>query len=162
APRPGELCIEAAVCLALGEPHGDRPSCVHSVDRAYAIAINDANWPSDAARAKALLPLGLAQLGTAGKDRRAWVEYVVVQTVKRVLPPVLRQAGLNEHAEACAAVTALASAYTAAVHADAAHGVAVHADAAYAADAARAARAARAAYAADAAAAYDAADADAA
>jgi hypothetical protein len=27
-PRPGSLCVEAAVCLALGEAHSDTPSCV--------------------------------------------------------------------------------------------------------------------------------------
>lgn len=27
-PTPGKMCVEAAVCYALGEPHGDEPSCV--------------------------------------------------------------------------------------------------------------------------------------
>ena len=27
-PILGQMCIEAAVCFALGEPHGDEPSCV--------------------------------------------------------------------------------------------------------------------------------------
>lgn len=89
---PGSLCIESAICLALGEPHGDNPSCVAPEDRAYAIVINDAPWPSPQARAEALLPLGLAQLGTAGTDRSAWVARVVEGTIRRVLPIALRAA----------------------------------------------------------------------
>src|SRR3990167_1581353 len=91
-PRPGELCIEAAICLAIGEPHGDKPSCVHTTDRAYAIAINDAPWPTPQARAEALLPLGLAQLGTAGRDRSAWLAALVDGTARRVVPMWLRRA----------------------------------------------------------------------
>lgn len=27
-PIPGQMCVEAAVCYALGLPHGDDPACV--------------------------------------------------------------------------------------------------------------------------------------
>jgi hypothetical protein len=117
-PKPGGLCIEAAICLALGEPHSDRPSCVAEPDRKFAIVINDAQWSSSEARARALLPLALAQLGTAGTDRSAWIQALALGTVQRVLPTALRAAGLHEHAERCAQVTtleeALAAAYAAA------------------------------------------------
>ena len=139
-PQPGGLCIEAAICLALGEPHSDRPSCVAEPDREFAIGINDADWSSPEARAQALLPLALAQLGTAGTDRSAWVQALALGTVQRVLPIALRVAGLTEHAERCAQVTTLEEAR------DAARAAAADAEAA--AYAARAA--ARAAYAADA------------
>jgi len=144
-PRPGNLCVEAAVCLALGEAHSDRPSCVAEPDRVFAIRINDAAWSSREARAKALMPLALAQLGTAGTDRSAWAQALALGTVQHVLPIALRAAGLTEHAERCAQVTTLEEAREAA---DAAAADA-HADA-LAARAADAALAAAAAYAASA------------
>lgn len=27
-PEPGKMCVEAAVCFALGQPFGDDPACV--------------------------------------------------------------------------------------------------------------------------------------
>ncbi len=44
SPVPGELCLEAAICLALGLPHGDAPPCVAEPDRQFAIGLNDADW----------------------------------------------------------------------------------------------------------------------
>ena len=146
-PKPGALCIEAAICLALGEPHGDQPTCVAAADRELAIRINDAAWLDAATRAEALLPIGLASLGTAGTDRAEWSRRVCEGTIRRIVPMALRAAAwVHPHLEHQAALIAAAAAY-AADAADAA--------AAYAADAA--------AYAADAAAAdADAADAAAA
>jgi hypothetical protein len=89
-PKPGELCVEAAICLALGEPHGDQPSCVHQVDRDFAIRLNDSAWSSDKARAEAMLPLAIAQLGTAGKDRTEWVKRIAEGTIRKVVPMALR------------------------------------------------------------------------
>lgn len=92
APRPGSLCVEAAICLAMGEPHSDRPSCVAAPDRDFAIRINDAMWSSTEARAKALLPLALAQLGTAGSDRGPWVRRLVEGTIRQIVPLTMRAA----------------------------------------------------------------------
>lgn len=172
-PQPGLLCVEAAICLALGEPHSDRPSCVAEKDRAYAIAINDATWSSPEARARALLPLALAQLGTAGTDRSEWVRRLVEGTIQRVLPIALRAAAkvaTGEHssrlasaADRCERDGDRAAARAAARAADAAYAAADARAAAYAADAARATDAAYAAaayahaYAVGAAAAYAAA-----
>jgi hypothetical protein len=91
-PRPGSLCVEAAICLAVGEPHSDRPSCVAQPDREFAVRINDAPWSSPEARAKALLPLALAQLGTAGSDRGPWVQRVAEGTIRQIVPIALRAA----------------------------------------------------------------------
>ncbi len=41
SPVPGELCLEAAICLALGLPHGDAPPCVAEPDREFAIGLSD-------------------------------------------------------------------------------------------------------------------------
>lgn len=88
----GMTCIEGAISLASGEGLTDTPSCVAAEDRAYAIRINDAAWPSPEARAEALLPLALAQVGTAGTDRAPWVRRLVEGTIRRVAPIYLRHA----------------------------------------------------------------------
>src|SRR5690242_21920248 len=64
-PIPGMMCVEAAVCFAMGLPHGDNPPCVHPVVRSFKIALNDKNWGSNAARAKGMRKLAVAQLGSA-------------------------------------------------------------------------------------------------
>jgi hypothetical protein len=63
--KPGQMCIEAAVNYAKGANHNDSPICVHSVVRAFAIALNDAVWSSNQARAEGMRGLAIAQLGTA-------------------------------------------------------------------------------------------------
>ena len=89
---PGHMCIEAAVCLALGEPFSDSPSCVAKPDREFAININDCSWSSPEARAHALLPLALAQLETAGTDRTAWVKALAEGVIRKIVPMALRAA----------------------------------------------------------------------
>ena len=165
SPRPGSLCIEAAVCLAMGEPHGSRPSCVEEPDRDFSIGINDAQWSSTEARAKALLPLALAQLGTAGTDRVPWVRRVVEGTIRRILPIAMRtaakvhpdeqhRAALEAAAVCCEQEGTRDAANAANAAANAANAAHAHAHA-YAANAANAAHAAYAATAdVDAAAAY--------
>src|SRR5277367_3655848 len=65
-PIPGQMCVEAAVCYALGLPHGDDPKCVAQSLRRLKIRLNDSNWSSDQARSKGLRRLALVQLGSAG------------------------------------------------------------------------------------------------
>ncbi len=88
-PVPGKMCVEAAVCFALGEPHGDQPSCVGAAVRSYKIRLNDSRWSSDAARTKGLRPLAVAQLGSDKIDQRAFDQYIVLAGIKRVLPVAL-------------------------------------------------------------------------
>jgi len=40
-PFPGQMCVEAAVCFALGLEHGDDPGCVSPVLRQLKIGLND-------------------------------------------------------------------------------------------------------------------------
>ena len=108
-PEPGQMCVEAAICWALGESHGDRPTCVAAPDRDCAIAINDSAWSSPAIRAKHMLPLALAQLGTAGTDRTAWEARVIEGTIRRVLPLSLRAAA-RVHPDATHAAALIAAA----------------------------------------------------
>jgi hypothetical protein len=65
--RPGYMCVEAAVCYALGLPHGDDPPCVATAARFFKIALNDNyGWSNKAARAKGMRKLAVAQVGSAG------------------------------------------------------------------------------------------------
>ncbi len=63
-PEPGQMCVEAAVCYALGLPHGDEPGCVSASVRKFKIRLNDSSWSTNEARAKGLRRLALAQLGS--------------------------------------------------------------------------------------------------
>ena len=83
------MCIEAAIAISCGEGFSDRPKCVHTVDRGFAVQINDAKWSSPQARAEALWPLALAQLDTAGKDRSKWVENLVKGIDENVYNPLM-------------------------------------------------------------------------
>lgn len=64
--KPGKMCVEAAVCYALGLPHGDNPPCVGVAVRAFKIRLNDSGWSSPEARAKGMRKLAIAQLGSDG------------------------------------------------------------------------------------------------
>jgi len=63
-PIPGQMCVEAAVCYAMGLPHSDDPKCVAPILRSLKIRLNDSTWSSDKARANGLRRLALAQLGS--------------------------------------------------------------------------------------------------
>jgi hypothetical protein len=95
------FCVMEAVAYVAGEPWSDHPACTCPVITAFMVAWNDA-LPSDADRARLLLPLIPVLVGTRGskalKTRRAnmaadW--YIRVQT-----PAWLRLAGLTTQAEA--------------------------------------------------------------
>jgi hypothetical protein len=177
-PVPGQMCVEAAVCFALGLPHGDEPSCVSRALRSFKIKLNDANWSSNEARAKGLRRLALIQLSSAGHlDDREFAHRLAELAIRKAVPAALRSAAsiqkdpkhkeaLLHHANACESEGTRSAALEAkaAAAADAAAAYAAYAAAAYAAYAAAAAAYAAyaaAAYAADAAAAAaaDAADA---
>lgn len=64
--RDGQMCVEAAICYALGLPHSDNPGCVTYSVMSFKIVLNDQNWSSPQARAKGLRNLGIAQLGSKG------------------------------------------------------------------------------------------------
>ena len=110
-PVPGQMCVEAAVCYALGQPHGDDPECVAPSVRAFKIALNDSDWPSEQARADGMMEIGIAQLGTRGEiDEKEFAKKMAELTIRRVLPISLRALAAipffaGEHAEklnACA------------------------------------------------------------
>ncbi len=132
-PIPGEMCVEAAVCYALGEKHGDAPTCVSPALRAFKIGLNDANWSSNTIRAKGMRRIALAQLGSAGElDEIEFTKRLAMLTVTKILPRALRLCNLENEAKICeAAINLTAAARAADAAADAAAAYAV-ADAAHA------------------------------
>jgi len=92
-PVPGEMCVEAAVCYAMGLPHGDQPSCVSPALRQLKIRLNDARWSSDVARSRGLRRLALAQLGSAGNlDEREFAKRCARLAIQTSVPVALRAA----------------------------------------------------------------------
>ena len=179
-PKPGQMCVEAAVCFALGLPHGDDPACVSRALRSLKIRLNDSRWSSNEARAKGLRRLAVAQLGSADTlDDKEFTRRVAELAIRVSVPTALRAAAsiqkdvhkaaaMRDAADLCekeptrenalkgkAAADAAADADDADAYADAAAAAAAAAANAYAvADAAYAVAVADAAYAvADAAAA---------
>jgi hypothetical protein len=178
-PVPGQMCVEAAVVYALGEKHGDNPSCVSLAVRQLKIRLNDSYWSSDVARAKGLRRLAIAQLGTKGTiDDKEFAKHVAEIAIRKAVPYALwcaakiqkdathrqklldaahrcEREGTKEAANAAANAADYASAYAAAD--SAAYAAADSASAAYyaasaSAYAAAACAAAASAYAADSAA----------
>jgi hypothetical protein len=92
-PVPGKICAEAAVCYALGQPHGDDPVCVAPSLRALVIITNDAAWSTKTARAAGLRRLALAQLGSRYElDEREFMASVDRLAIQKYLPIALRAA----------------------------------------------------------------------
>lgn len=71
-PIPGRMCVEAAICYALGLPHGDNPRCVHHAIRSYKIFINDLDWSSEKVRARGMRRAAIAQLGSSDINGKEW------------------------------------------------------------------------------------------
>lgn len=89
--KGGAVCIEAAICEALGLPHGDDPGCVAEVVRGFKIRLNDSNWSTPMARAAGLRDLGIAQLGTRGMlDNKAFAAPLVKYGIQVLAPKALR------------------------------------------------------------------------
>ena len=89
----GEMCVEAAVCYALGLPHGDDPGCVAPALRSLKIRLNDSNWSSKEARAQGLRRLAIAQLGSKNElDEKKFVKRLVDYAIRISTPQALRSA----------------------------------------------------------------------
>lgn len=92
-PEPGKMCVEAAVCYAMGLPHSDRPTCVSPALRELVIRLNDSSWSSKDARAKGLRRLAVAQLGSADVlDENEFIRRVVDLAIRKQVPIALRAA----------------------------------------------------------------------
>src|SRR5262245_9762431 len=92
-PEPGKMCVEAAVCYAIGLPHGDDPACVAPSLRRLKIGLNDRAWLSPRACAKGLRRIALSQWGRAGVlDEQEFRRRVVDMTIRKAVPVGLRAA----------------------------------------------------------------------
>lgn len=91
-PEPGRMCVEAAVCFAMGLPHSDEPTCVGSTVRCFKIRLNDSHWSSDAARTNGMRKLAIAQLGSDQISQQDFAELVAEGCIRRILPIALRNA----------------------------------------------------------------------
>jgi hypothetical protein len=88
---PGAMCVEAAVCYALGEDHSDTPTCVAPWVRNIKITLNDCLWPSDKARARGLRRVAVAQLGSKGKvSELKFVRTLRLIILQEFLPKLLK------------------------------------------------------------------------
>jgi hypothetical protein len=91
--KPGMMCVEAAVCYALGLPHGDDPACVSRAVRSLKITLNDRYWSSKTARAKGLRRLAIAQLGSRGAiDDKEFAKRCAELATRTCVPAALRSA----------------------------------------------------------------------
>jgi hypothetical protein len=139
-PEPGKMCVEAAVCYAMGLPHSDEPPCVSDAVRAAKIQLNDSKWSSDRARGAGMLAVAVGQLGSKGVvDDLKFSEMFLWRVVREIVCPMFEKIGLPEYAEAMRSADTLGSlersayAAEAAAAAEAADGVGEAANVVYAA-----------------------------
>lgn len=111
-PEPGKMCVEAAVCYAMGIEHSDEPPCVARSVRAFKIVLNDSAWSSNTARAKGLKRLAIAQLGSDEIDETIFVKELALSIVRQVLPIALRASELPTNAFECESVKDLSAAWS--------------------------------------------------
>ena len=90
-PKPGKMCVEAAICYALDLPHGDDPGCVMPSLRRLKIRLNDSRWSTNKARAEGLRRLAIAH-GSKGMDEKDFAKRVATMTIRTVVPGALRSA----------------------------------------------------------------------
>jgi hypothetical protein len=90
-PIPGQMCVEAAVCYAMGLPHSDEPTCVSPALRKLKIRLNDSRWSSNEVRSKGMRRLALIQLGSAGAlDDREFAKRLAEMVIRKQVPSALR------------------------------------------------------------------------
>lgn len=90
-PVPGNMCVEAAVCYAMGLPHSDEPPCVHPALRTMKIILNDGSWGEKHCRAKAMRRLAVLQLGSIDSFNVIdFVSRLIVIVTNFCLLPLLR------------------------------------------------------------------------
>ena len=119
-PVPGEMCVEAAVCYALGLPHGDDPGCVVDSVRRLKIILNDSHvWQSNISRAEGLRRLAIAQLGSRDTvDEKELLRQIrfLVRDLKEQYPAAdsFMATAVHDYYSATAAAPSNAAAYAAA------------------------------------------------
>ena len=108
--KPGEMCIEAAVCYAYGLPHNDNPPCVGVAVRRFKIRLNDSKWSSPQSRAKGMIGIAIAQLGSNEIDQKEFAKRVTLKTINQIISNIAKKKHLPEVEEEMRLVTDLARA----------------------------------------------------
>lgn len=93
-PIPGQMCVEAAVCYAMGMEHDDEPTCVDEDVRDAKIALNDMKWPSREERAKGMRRIAVAQLGS--DEINGFREFLQEAVINNIAIPALKQKGAED------------------------------------------------------------------
>jgi hypothetical protein len=118
----GGTCINEAAVVAAGLPYRairsseDCPPCFSAPLATYALGLNDAMPDAERPRLMAFV-LRLAGSADIPAIEAARTAHLVLEGVRRLLPPVLERAGLPQHAAACRAADGLERAVTVARHA---------------------------------------------
>lgn len=86
--RPGNLCVQECVSLTLGN-NGYKPPCVGDDVNNFLVYLNDINFRSVEKRTKTLRKLAIAQLGSDIIDQDEFMNYMMINTVKKILPRVI-------------------------------------------------------------------------
>lgn len=81
-PVPGKMCVEAAVNFACGLAHDDNPPCVGDDVRSFKISLNDEKWSSNKARAKGMIKIAIAQLGSNKISQDEFREQIIEEFAK--------------------------------------------------------------------------------
>ena len=90
--NPNEMmCVEAAVCAALGLPHSDNPPCVGEAVRSFKIALNDSEWSNPLARADGMRKIAIAQLGSDSLDQIEFTRRISEKTIRILIPALFRE-----------------------------------------------------------------------
>lgn len=84
-PKPGKMCVEAAVNFACGLPHDDSPPCVGNSVRTFKISLNDNHWSSNKARAKGMIKIAIAQLGSNKLDQTRFEGLIIEEFTQSVI-----------------------------------------------------------------------------
>ena len=97
SPGSGQFCFNEAAAWLAGERHTDAPDCVSRVLRNYTMRLND-RW-SDEQR-QTLKPYLPRMVGTGGDGKDEIRRRIAAEALcTDLLPPWLRLAGLDEHAD---------------------------------------------------------------
>ncbi len=89
-PVPGKMCVEAATCFALDQPHGDEPDCVGRAVRGFVTALNDARWSSNESRTVGLRKIAVAQLGSENINQERFKVLLTLRTIQKLCPKLFR------------------------------------------------------------------------
>ena len=88
----GQVCIEAAIALAMGLPFSDAPTCVEKNIIVFKIALNDQSWSTEEARAKGLRNIGIAQIGSKDVvDGIVFQQLLTTKLIKTLIPDLFKK-----------------------------------------------------------------------